>query len=822
MRIGNAADGTYPGGTIIKAKSYYLIVRDEASDYYRNQADAIATRDEFSWTGSGYTLYLGLGAISSSGDSDLIDAVGYGADATYFQGNGPAPEISDNYVLSRSSQYGNNSLDFSLILSDDPAVLAALAAAEIENEEAGEEEGEAGDNAGEEGETGGEEEGIEDEGNNVEESGEENQGTEEEANIETESGTETEEATDDGTGSGSEAETGAEIESETGSEAEAEAEAEAPLALISKIYATGNDDWIELYNPTDFDFDLAASGYRLEKTKTAVDPSLIMRIGDAADGTYPGGTIIKAKDYYLIVRDEASDYYLSRADAIATRDEFSWTVSGYTLYLGIGAISASDDSDIIDAVGYGADATYFQGNGPAPEISDNYFLNRSSWSGDNAVDFNLSPAEDPIAAAALAAASSDDSAPPTEEIEPTTELEDKDGLTLIRSDNLINLWHFDECYGEGSWAVGRWDCARAVGGYNDDFSAALDPAADLNDFSLALNYKKAGNSPRLTINLKNDEENRVIFTLESGLITVKGLPETEGRYYLDVPFGEEWHQAVLTVNWEKDYWAVYIDGEERIRESFMAALPLSNALSAGGTAGAVLMDEVAVWNRPLSGTEIAFINNSAAPFSPLSPREAKIIPELKYHWNFSEGTGETALDNVSGATLDLPGGAWTARAHDNYALSTVYNKTYTADFSSALVSRDISLTFWWRNSAYPQEGRANIFLGNHIFSLLTNYYRPAYWFNNSYGIISQGADITIPNDDAWHHLAFVYDSHDYRLRFYVDGEETKAIPLIWWPPETAIQDLKITSDGQSSALDDLKIWRGALSAEQIREIYANN
>ena len=54
------------------------------------------------------------------------------------------------------------------------------------------------------------------------------------------------------------------------------------IATIDKIYATDDSDWIELYNPTDHDFDLAAAGYRIEWAKSAKDRNrlwlLVMRI----------------------------------------------------------------------------------------------------------------------------------------------------------------------------------------------------------------------------------------------------------------------------------------------------------------------------------------------------------------------------------------------------------------------------------------------------------------------------------------------------------------------------------------------------------------
>lgn len=62
-----------------------------------------------------------------------------------------------------------------------------------------------------------------------------------------------------------------------------------PTALISKVYATGMNDFIELYNPTNYDFDLAEAGFRIEKTKTAENPSIAVRIGKEEDAIYPRG-----------------------------------------------------------------------------------------------------------------------------------------------------------------------------------------------------------------------------------------------------------------------------------------------------------------------------------------------------------------------------------------------------------------------------------------------------------------------------------------------------------------------------------------------------
>ncbi|MFA5155704.1 MAG: LamG-like jellyroll fold domain-containing protein [Patescibacteria group bacterium] len=756
MRLGNTSDGAYPGGTTIKARDTYLIARATADDFYLSRADAIATRDDFSWTGQGYTLYLGTSAISSSLDSDIIDALGFGT-ATYFLGDAPAPELADYYFLQRQSNSEDNGSDFHLVPAPDPAAIAARAALLASSTA----------------------------------------------------------ATASSTASSSEETATSTAPEETAtSTPESDPPAEpAGLAVFNRIYATGDNDWVELINPTDYDLDLAAGDYRLEKTVTADDPGLLMRLGDPADGQYPGGTIIKAHDTYLIVRDEAGAYYKDQADAIATRDEFTWSGSGYTLYLGGGPISSSTDSNIIDAVGFGGDATYFLGSRPAREITDNYFLDRVAFDNDNYTDFILTPSADPAIVWT-----------------PDPPVETDSYLFVppvpIVSAGLDQLWHFDECYGTGEWAVGRWDCARAVGATTGELSWPLAPAADLNSFSFSFYYRKDFlDYPRLKFSLSNEEADAVNLILEAGLITVEGLPNSEWRYYLDTKLDADWHQATLVINQAADYWAVFIDGREVIRESFLAHLPAMTRLTASGDGNALLIDELAIWRRPLPAAEILADYLAAAPYSPLATRPGQSAARLVHFWDFSEDEGSLAADSAGNAVLNVDPSAWVGRRHDNYAIRTIYKKVFTAELDPPLASRDLSLAFWWRNGVYPLDGHADIYLGGEgadqdkLFALLSNYFRLGYWFNGRYGVLAEGLNKYVPYDDAWHHFALVYDSYRYQLTFYVDGEEQASQPQIWLRDTDRLSRLQLTSDSDGAELDELRLYEGALSPAQVRDLY---
>lgn len=822
VRIGNTADGAYPGGTVIKAHDTYLIVSDKASSYFLSQADAIVSRSEFAWPGNGYTIYLGVGAISSSQDPDILEAVGFGPQATYFQGSAPAPEIKDNYVLKRIKSSGNNNQDFALIKSADPSINWE----EVNNESIS---------------------------NNT--SNNTNINTNITSNNTTSSSSSTtttntvinnatssnatstdthQTATTTATSSTEVATSSPEVA--TSSDDIAETETSVPI-LINKIYSTGNTDWIELYNPSNKDLDLATLGYRLEKTKTAQDPALMMRIGSSSDGLYPGGMIIKALGTYLIVSDDASNYYQSQADAIATRTEFSWFNHGYTFYLGRDAISSSTDPDIIDYVGIGTDATYWQGNAPAPGIIDNYILSRLATTSHNNLDFSLIRSTEPgidWGDEPLVQSSSNSIYTFSEEsydIFPRPE--------TITSPGIKYLWHFDDCYGNsaississtsltatGNWLPGKFACAKHNGYVQGKVSAVLEEAIDLNNFSLSFWFKQTTDYPRLSLTLADDEDNLVNLTLENGLIQVEGLATPNWRTYLDFPFDHEWRQVTLVVNRDEGYWGIYLDGELKYLVNTYKLLSEFSYLEIGGNNWDYGLDELAIWDRSLSEEEIVYLRESEKPFAPLKipPPQEKAV--LKHFWNFNEAIGTTSKDLITGLDFALSNHNWFSTSLTNSYLLSAYGESFSVPLPT-IEAPDLSVTMRWRVPDITNDNRFRLSLkdvsGLNAFSLITSIFNPRYYLNGGQGYFNYVPDIAMPRDTDWHDIALVYDSYRYQLSYYIDGILTGTAEYIWPGPAPLINYLEIYPENWATEIDDLGLWAGALSPRQVQEISANN
>ena len=139
------------------------------------------------------------------------------------------------------------------------------------------------------------------------------------------------------------------------------------------------DDFIELYNPTSVDIDLATVGYRLERWTSGGTKSIVVRFGDTRDATFHGmgatNTTIAAHGFYLVV-DDATDVSLkAKADALVTKT-FALG-DDYAVGLGTGSMDGPTDEDTIDFVGWGDPyGDLYEGSGAASNPSEGKSIQR--------------------------------------------------------------------------------------------------------------------------------------------------------------------------------------------------------------------------------------------------------------------------------------------------------------------------------------------------------------------------------------------------------------------------------------------------------------
>ena len=628
-------------------------------------------------------------------------------------------------------------------------------------------------------------------------------------------------------------------------------ESEEPIALIARIYSNDSDDWLEIVNTTDFNFDLAEAGYRIEKAKTGSDPTLVMRIGDENDGIYPSGTIINAHGTYLIANDEASPEILAKADAIAIKDTFTWSNEGYTIYLGRASISSDADIDIVDKLGYG-EAKYFE-TAPAPALARGYALERKAnvnstlellmkggleefWprlfdSNDNSTDFILIPYDESLIL------SEDGHELETEQL--TTNPDLYVTPSGLDSENLTQLWHFDECQGDGAynelqsinqapvdfvraenWTAGKWGCGAGLSSLYASTKAVFPENLDLNQGTMNFYYRNHDQGVRFQMIFYNSEENgqsaSIEFTPDHTAVT--GFPGPNGRLN-DVkwPNDNAWHQVSLVVDRINGFLALYLDANEIYRYEYNGIFPLFKYLEITGTNNYETdFDELSFWNRALPLSELKTINILNQPFNPYSWPIPQKEAQLIHYWNFDENSGGIAYDTASQDDLLVSNGQWNIEGKFNSAL-TVGN-TIEANLAGAAVS-DLTLSFWWRNISYSNEGRLLLSLNsdnNAIMSIKPTPYNSSYSFNG-YGESFVSYPVSyIPDDNNWHHLVMTYDSYRYLLKFYVDGQEEYRREFVRLRADTKIDGLKIIQENWPSAIDELKIWDGVLFSSQVK------
>lgn len=651
---------------------------------------------------------------------------------------------------------------------------------------------------------------------------------------------------------------------------ESEKAEEATLTLVlSRLHTNGDDDWLEIWNYGEQDLDLASRKIRLEKSRTALDPGIILRFDSPSDASFPGGTLIRAGEPYRVVRDDASAELKAAADAIASRADFTFSDNAYTIYLAAGAVSSPDDADIIDFLGYG-EAKYYEGSAPAPALTAGYLLrrkakanttladilnggNQASWppvydNDNNASDWLLWPLGGSLPEEENEEEEEEENnneSESNEEEEEGNNISDEETpfsvLPGIDSPGLWRLWSFSDCSGSttlemvseqvnkslslnGSWAIGRWGCGYILPTAEMGLvTADLEPALSGENFSLAFQFQGDGDYANSHFAFNNQAENISLrFELGAGRMAFFGFPGLAGQYQIPNYMDGVWHHGALVWNALGEYWAFYVDAEELFRVDFSGFAPGFDSLSLGAFAGKFIIDDLALWNRALSLVELQALASATLPLGPQKSRAP--IPELslRHAWNFDEASGSIAEDSVGNIDWELPEGALVYSGVSGKALNFPPSGTYYSLNIPTLKTNNFSTSWWWQNQATsPYSGRLHLDLNDgdqRLAGLVLDTRQQRLLYNDKSELWADNHEV-FPDDNAWHHFALVYDDYDYLWQLFVDGVlklEARRLPLL---AGGEISRINFSSSSDNYKLDNFKVWQGRLDAAKVWSEY---
>ena len=296
-----------------------------------------------------------------------------------------------------------------------------------------------------------------------------------------------------------------------------------------------------------------------------------------------------------------------------------------------------------------------------------------------------------------------------------------------------------------------------------------------------------------------------------------------------------WHHVAVSISGSQAVF--YLDGvaDTPIGYSSVFTFTTSAAIGARGDSDARnaffgAVDELAIYNRVLSASEIAAIFN-AGTIGKCKPL-ATYAPENQVLWlagdgDFRDSSGN-GLDATPAAGASSPnlsvskvGQGFTTNGVPQYA---------TIPDSSALRPQSFTIEGW----ANPTNSvGTKVFFGKPFGNLSSNSYALFQQNANIGGAVCDNTTcliITAPiSNNVWHHIAFSFDdpggAATKTARLYLDGvlvasNTTAIVPVFDTRPAIVGADINngVFSEGWIGGLDEVSLYNRALSADEIQSI----
>jgi hypothetical protein len=271
-----------------------------------------------------------------------------------------------------------------------------------------------------------------------------------------------------------------------------------------------------------------------------------------------------------------------------------------------------------------------------------------------------------------------------------------------------------------------------------------------------------------------------------------------------------------------------VNSATHVKVAFASSMNIGNDRIARPYAGAI--DEVAVFNRPLSAGEISLLSLAASGNSvSLELASGGVIQDVKptgtLHHGFSHATSWQA--SFQDAALVTRTGVRKFSAAEGGQVTVPADP----DFDSSTGT----ITFWIRATA-PIPGPGNeaaiLFDRRDTTGDVIALNDTGAIFVQAKGVGGASAN-TISGgylpDDLWHHVAYVYDqSASGSIKVYVDGVLTINNPntIAWSWPVARPLEIGRSHDGYwkrfDGLMDDFRVYNRVLSESEVGQIFSSN
>lgn len=295
---------------------------------------------------------------------------------------------------------------------------------------------------------------------------------------------------------------------------------------------------------------------------------------------------------------------------------------------------------------------------------------------------------------------------------------------------------------------------------------------------------------------------------------------------------DEWHHVAFTWNRDTGEKAIWIDGEPAVRQkgkyfptSISSSAPIEFGINAPG-----VYDEITIWNRPLSASEISRLavkpeeaarelagNMESA--QPPKPEAAPLLEQLSFYASLQNSTAPDRSTGTFRNQQKTPAAFASGIVGNGAKLARVdFNSNDVVDPAAGTVS------FWFRPGPewLDRKGNFHYFRAGHLaltlfpdgISFMTGRTDDGK-FHWDYSCGTSSIRSWKPGE--WHHFAVTWDRNAQQKAIWLDGELAKMSKTTVFPDRIQPEGEFIFAEFPGE-YDEFAVWTRALAPAEIAKL----